>query len=236
MKIFVLCLLVVCAIAQTQPRTVIDFYLALPGGIYGIEGTQESELPGFESDFFFYANERNEAKASILKYRKSLIKIEDSKNGYLRLESNEWKGWAEIALFKRVDGSYVVAISQVRCEQDCTGGIIFATYKSGHWENVTKQVFPSSSQGYYRLPRIGTSIDLICGDKSDKSCHFGEKLAEFQWTKREVRCVVSDLIATQTHAQFRELSRQQQPQILARNVFHQTGVGIDDRVRELAFG
>jgi hypothetical protein len=88
-QILVLSLLVVCAIGQTQPRTVIEFYLALPGGIYGIEGTQESELPGFENDFFFYANERNEAKASMLKYRKSLIKIEDIKNGYLRLESNE---------------------------------------------------------------------------------------------------------------------------------------------------
>jgi hypothetical protein len=184
-QILVLSLLVVCATGQTQPSTVIEFYLALPGGIYGIEGTQTSELPGFENDFFFYANERNEAKASILKYRKSLIKIEDINNGYLRLESNEWKGWAEIALFKKVDGSYVVAISQVTCEQDCTGGVIFATYKSGHWKNVTKQVFPRSSQGYYRLPRIGTSILLICGDKSDKSCHFGEALAEFQWTKEK---------------------------------------------------
>ncbi len=185
LHILLLYVLAVWAIGQTQPRTVIEFYLALPGGISGIEGTQESELPGFENDFFFYANERNEAKASILKYRKSFIKIEDNKNGYLRLESNEWKGWAEVALFKKVDGSYVVAISQVTCEQDCTGGVIFATYKGGHWKNVTKQVFPRSSQGYYRLPRIGTSIVQICGDKSDKTCHFGEELAEFQWTKEK---------------------------------------------------
>jgi hypothetical protein len=185
MQILVLLILVVCAIAQTQPKTVTDFYLALPGGIYGIEGTQNSDVPGFEDDFFFYANERNESRASILKYRKSLIKIEDIKNGYLRLESNDWKGWAEIALFKKVDGSYVVAISQIVCEQGCSGGVIFATYKSGDWKNVTKQVFPRSPQGYYRLPRIGTSIFLICGDKSGKACHFGEELAEFQWNKEK---------------------------------------------------
>ena len=185
MQIFILNLLVVCAFGQTQPKTVTEFYLALPGGINGIEGTSDSEVPGFADDFFFYDNERNESRASILKYRKSLIKIEDLKNGYLRLESSKWQGWVEIALFKKADGSYVVAISQVACGQGCSGGVIFATYKSGHWKNITREVFPHSSQGYYRLPRIGTSIVLICGDKSDKQCHFGEELAEFQWNKEK---------------------------------------------------
>ena len=185
MQIFILHLLVVCALGQTQPKTVTEFYLALPGGINGIEGTSDSEVPGFADDFFFYDNERNESRDSILKYRKSLIKIEDLKNGYLRLESNKWQGWVEIALFKKADGSYVVAISQVACGQGCSGGVIFATYKSGHWKNITRQVFPHPSQGYYRLPRIGTSIVLICGDKSDKQCHFGEELAEFQWNKEK---------------------------------------------------
>lgn len=187
LEILLLQILVVCTAAQTQPKTVTEFYLALPGGIYGIAGTQDSEIPGFEDDFFFYANERNESKASILKYRKSLIKNEDIKNGYLRLESNEWKGWVEIALFKKVDGSYVVAISQVSCEPACGGGVIFATYKNGHWRSVTKQVFPASSlqHGYYKLPRVGTSIVLICGDKSGQSCLFGVELAEFQWNKEK---------------------------------------------------
>ena len=175
----------VYAAGQTQPTKVTDFYLALPGGINGIQGTQDSEIPGFESDFFFYANERNESKASSLRYRKSLIKIEDVKNGYLRLELNEWKGWVEIALFKKADGSYLVALSQVACGSGCRGGILFTTYKNGHWKNATKQVFPESSQhkGYYKLPRVGTSIIRVCGDVGGGSCHPGEKLAEFQWNK-----------------------------------------------------
>jgi len=179
--------LVVSATGQPQPRTVTEFYLALPGGIYGIQGTQDSEIPGFENDFFFYANERNESTSAIRTYRKSLIKIEDIKNGYLRLESKDWKGWAEVATFKKADGSYVVAISQTTCEPSCRGGVIFATYKSGHWKNVTKQVFPHSSpqQGYYQLPRVGTSIVLICGDKRSESCVFGGELAEFQWNKEK---------------------------------------------------
>src|SRR6185369_11743797 len=129
MQIFILHLLVVCAFGQTQPKTVTEFYLALPGGINGIEGTSDSDVPGFEDDFFFYDNERNESRAAILKYRKSLIKTEDLKNGYLRLESSKWQGWVEIALFKKADGSYVVAISQVVCRQGCSGGVIFATFK-----------------------------------------------------------------------------------------------------------
>lgn len=175
----------VSASAQTQPRTVTEFYLSLPGSINGIEGTQDSDIPGFESDFFFYANERNESSAAIRAYRKSLIKIEDVKNGYLRVESHEWKGWAEVALFKKADGSYVVAISQVACTASCRGGVIFATYRSGHWKDVTKEVFPHSSQqqSYYQLPRVGTSIVLVCGDKTSKSCLFGVELAEFQWNK-----------------------------------------------------
>ena len=180
-------ILVVCAVAETQPRTVTDLYLSLPGSINGIQGTQESEITGFENDFFFYANERNESRDAIGKYRKALIKIEDIKNGYLRLESNGWKGWAEIALFKKADGSYVVGISQVTCEPNCTGGILFTTYKSGRWKNVTQQVFPYSSQphGYYKLPRVGTSVVRICGDKSGNSCVFGGELAEFQWNREE---------------------------------------------------
>ena len=181
-EILVLCFLVVCAAGQTHPTTVTDFYLALPGGIYGIQGSQDSELPGFENDFFFYANERNESRDAILNYRRSLIKIEDIKNGYLRLESKDWKGWVEIALFKKADGSYVVAISQTACEPTCRGGVMFAIYENGRWKNVTKQVFPHSSKqrGYYQLPRVGTSIDLLCGDKG---CSPGEKLAEFHWDK-----------------------------------------------------
>ena len=186
-KVFLTSISVVCAGAQTHPRTVTDFYSALPGSINGIEGTQDSEIPGFENDFFFYGNERNESRDAIRAYRISLIKIEDIKNGYLRLESNNWKGWAEVALFKKADGSYVVAISQVACASACRGGLVFATYKSGHWKNVTPQVFPHSQQrqGYYQLPREGTSIVLICGDKSSKSCVFGGELAEFQWTREK---------------------------------------------------
>ena len=177
----------VCALGQTRPRNVTEFYLALPGSINGIEGTQNSEIPGFEDDFFFYSNARNESKSSILKYRRGLIKSEDLRNGYLRLESREWEGWVEIALFKKADGSSLLAISQVACAPGCNGGILFLTYLNDRWKNVTSQVFPIPKQraNYYELPRIGTSISLVCGDAGNQSCRNGEKLAEFQWDRNK---------------------------------------------------
>lgn len=172
--------------AQANPKTVTDYYLALPGGVYGIKGTQDSEIPGFEDDFLFYANERNESRSAISKYRNSLIKIEDTKNGYLRLESDKWEGWAELALFKKGDGTNLLAIAQVEWGGGCRGGLLFLTYKSGEWKNVTRQVFPANSPmgNYFKLPLVGTTIQLICGDESNQSCKPRKVLAEFEWNKQ----------------------------------------------------
>lgn len=175
-------------LAQSQPQTVTEFYLALPGSVNGIAGTEDLDGSEFKDDFFFYSNERNESRSAIIKYRKSLIKTEDIKNGYLRLESGEWEGWAEIVLFKKTGGKYLVAVSQVGCGPSCDGGVMFLYYKNGKWTNVTKQVFPFESSygpGYYRLPRVGTTIELICGDESGETCRDGEKLAEFKWNKKK---------------------------------------------------
>ena len=179
--------------AQKEPKTVTEFYLALPGGIYGIEGIQDTDIRGFEDDFLFYSNERNESQSAIRKYRRSLIKVEDIKNGYLRLESAEWEGRVELALFKKADGTYLFAVSQVSCGPGCSGGMLFLTYKGGKWKNVTKQVFPYTfTENYFKLPHIGTAIELVCGADGNESCRGGTTLSEFQWdgekfSKRYIR-------------------------------------------------
>lgn len=188
LSVALISILFVGAFGQTEPKTVTEFYLALPGSVNSIAGTENLADSGFAEDFFFFSNERNEAKSSIIKYRKSIIKIEDVKNGYLRLESGEWEGWAEIALFKKADGTYLTAVSQVGCGPSCEGGVLFLDYKNGKWTNVTKRVFPaapSSAVSYYKLPRFGTNIEQICGDESGETCRDGEKLAEFKWNKEK---------------------------------------------------
>lgn len=180
--------LLVCSVftfAQKQPLTVTDFYLALPTSFNAVKDLDNSPfLDGFFFDDF-YENAANTSVAAITKRRKSWIKIEDLRNGYLRLEG-AWEGWVEVALFKRSDGTYIVALSQVSCGPGCSGDVMFLTYKKGTWTNVTKKVFPvspSSDEGYFKLPRVGTTIKLHGGEDCgvDEDCQNRQKLAEFKW-------------------------------------------------------
>lgn len=169
------------ALAQ-QPKTVTDYFLALPNDKYStdIEG---KKITG---------------KANLAKFRRSMIKIEDVKNGYLKLEG-PWEGWAEIALFKKKDGSYLIAHAESGCGPVCDGLIKFYTYKAGKWTDVTKQVFPNLTEAqikkaftdkkidteengldsYYLLPQEGTTVKLACNQCSEEANDF--VLMEFVW-------------------------------------------------------
>lgn len=166
-----------------QPKTVTDYYLAMPSGFYSTD----------------FRGNKITGKAALAKHRKSLIKIEDVKNGYLKLES-AWEGWAEIVLFKRKDGNYLIAQAESGCGPVCTGFIKFFDYQNGKWTDVTDKVFPvlteaqikeafvdkkldSEENGaniYFVLPREGTTVRMACNECSDTGDpHF--TLLEFIW-------------------------------------------------------
>lgn len=175
--------------AQT-PKTVTDYFLAMPTDVYStdIEG---NKIKG---------------KAALTKHRKSLIKVEDKKNGYLRLEG-AWEGWAEIALFKKKDGSYLIAQAESGCGPACEGFIKFFTYKAGKFTDVTSKVFPDLTEDqiidafaardidteedgtshYFLLPQIGTTIKMACNvcetsaDSDEVSEESDITLMEFTW-------------------------------------------------------
>ncbi len=156
-----------------QPKTVTDYYLAMPSDVYAttIEGKKITN------------------KAALTKFRKSLIKIEDIKNGYLKIEGT-WEGWAEIALFKKTDGNYIIAQAENGCGPACDGFVKFWTYNNGKWTDVTKSVFtqptskavakhfnaikPKSDEAadesgmpfYYNLPRQGKVLKVVCNECS----------------------------------------------------------------------
>src|SRR5438552_18609665 len=102
--------------AQPQPKTVTDFYLALPSDRYS--HPIGKEISG---------------KEAIAKYRKSLITVEDISNGYIKLENNEMEGWSEFALFKKSDGTYILAVSEIGCGPGCDGHLQLLTYNNGKW-------------------------------------------------------------------------------------------------------
>lgn len=151
--------------AAAQIKTVTDYYLAMPDDKYStdIEGNKIS------------------GPAALEKHRRSLIKIEDKRNGYLRLEG-PWEGWAEIALFKKKDGSYLIGHAESGCGPVCSGFVKFCTYAGGVWTDVTSSFFKEPSEAdvtaifeakkidieesgtdvYYLLPRVGTTLRMAC--------------------------------------------------------------------------
>ncbi len=154
-----------------QPKTVTDYFLAMPDNVYSttLEGKKVTGKP------------------ALTKLRKSMIKIEDIKNGYLKLEG-AWEGWAEIALFRKNDWSYIIAQAENGCGPACDGFVKFWTYKSGKWTEITAQIFPEISQKtaakafnakkpaneesadengfpfYYLLPRQGRTLKIACNE------------------------------------------------------------------------
>lgn len=101
-----------------------------------------------------------------------------------------WDGWAEIALFKKTDGSYIIAQADSGCGPACSGFVKFRAFKAGKWSDVTKSVFTEPSEKdvakhfnatkpasdetasdegmpfYYNLPRSGKILKVACNECS----------------------------------------------------------------------
>ncbi len=166
---------------RREPRTVVDFYLLLPA---------ERLSP-----------------LSRVKNRESLIEIKDIANGYLRLDgaatADYWEGWAEIALFKKTGGGYVIGLVDGSCATMCYSGIEFLEYKNGKWTEVTRQVMPEITDEMivaqfkskkragdedlagndspfvnYELPRTGKTVKLNANLAGDDNL----MLFEMTWT------------------------------------------------------
>lgn len=171
-----ICFQTVSAQATNNPQTITDYYLLLPN----------ENLPILES----------------VRSRRSIIKTEDTKNGFLRLEG-AWEGWAEIALFRKTNKEAVVAVNAVECGPACDGVVQFLTYKNGKWTDATAQMMPELSDEdiiaaylrintkdddahtledmpstYWVLPQKGTTIKLVLGDETASG---GKTLMSFNW-------------------------------------------------------
>lgn len=149
--------------AQTKvPKTVADFYYLLPNDRFAPFDDGSKKIP------------------SLYSYRKSIIKIEDIKNGYIKIEA-DWDGWAEIVIFKKTNGDYIVGVSSVACGPVCGSSVEFLSYKNGQWKDVTEQIFPKITEAQvraayeqknlkvgeeglpelvYNLPRVGKTITV----------------------------------------------------------------------------
>lgn len=169
---------VVFAQTKNAPKNIADYYMLLPAKYIGVL-------------------ERH-------KNRKSFIKIQDIPNSYLRLAPTkgmiDWEGSAEIALFKKTNGEYIVGVVDGNCATVCYSGIEFLTYRNGKWTEVTKQVMPEITDKMildaykskepddndyslenppwtnYALPRKGTAVKVNVNTGGDDTLLF-----ELKW-------------------------------------------------------
>ncbi|HQU86325.1 MAG TPA: hypothetical protein PKY59_24560 [Pyrinomonadaceae bacterium] len=196
MKKFLLLIISIFAFSSfafAQPKTVTDYFLAMP----------DSE------NFPYYRNEQTTTKEELVKFRKSMIEIEDIKNGYLKLKG-DWNGYGEIVLFKKTDGSYLIANSRVNCDEGCEGFLELYSYKNGNWKDVGFDLLPKYGdivmeynkkrpkgtpaanvsgddtiglEFVYHLPRVGRSIKISCNSclPAQKTPEKEFYFAEFEW-------------------------------------------------------
>ena len=154
--------------AQTPPQTVQDYYLSVPESYFRVG---EDKLP--------FAGSREK--------RTKAIQTNDGKNGYLRLETEEWEGYGEVALFKEPQGGIVLGMVLTECAPGCRQSVTFLEYApqtTEKWKNVTAAILPKlakkalleiyrvkkakADEAYteedlpvlYVLPRYGTTVTV----------------------------------------------------------------------------
>lgn len=133
---------------KSAPRTVLDYYRLLPAK---------------------YLNLAQDSTTC-----KPVISVNDAANGYLALgvprgkclASGNWESWAgaEIALFKKRAGGYVIAVAQTETMTVSNTNLVFLEYDAGEWRSVTDKVAPKITDeiiiAAYRRAKAANDEDI----------------------------------------------------------------------------
>ena len=109
------------------------------------------------------------------------VEVNDPINGYRKV-SNDTTSTA-IALFKQSDGNYLVGVNQTTTvsSESC-----FLSYRSGQWQDVSRQIIPNySSKNYYEVARRGTTVTVFglvrVADLDDEIYDKGSRKGSLTW-------------------------------------------------------
>ncbi|MCY7377008.1 MAG: hypothetical protein LH472_13700 [Pyrinomonadaceae bacterium] len=128
-----------------QPKTVRDFFNLLPQKYFTLEGCEP-------------AKDKNCDKAR-REYVKTFLETEDTANGYWKSGCDGGQSCLRMALFKRPDASYVVAVHTLHEADEVN---YFLEYKNRKWSDISAQVVPEfSDQNIYDLPQKGTTVEVF---------------------------------------------------------------------------
>ncbi len=153
--------------SQTKhPRTIRDFFNLLPQKYFLLEGCEPQK-------------DKNCDKAR-REYVKNYLEVEDTANGYWKSGCDGAQSCLQMALFKRPNGGYIVAV-QILNESDETN--YFLEYKNGKWFDISAQVIPEfSDKNIYELPRQGTTIEVFKKDFPEPNySERGAKIYNLVW-------------------------------------------------------
>lgn len=153
--------------AQTkQPKTVRDFFNLLPAKYFTLEGCEPSK-------------DKNCDKAR-REYIDTFLETEDIANGFWKSGCDGAQSCLTMALFKRPDASYIVAL---KTEFEMGSDNYFIEYKGGKWFDISAKVIPQfSKNNLYELPRIGTTIEVYKKKTVDTDItERGAKLYDLIW-------------------------------------------------------
>jgi hypothetical protein len=154
--------------AQTkQPKTVRDFFNLLPQKYFTLEGCVDK--PTKENC--------GEARS---KYLRNYLEIEDTANGYMKGGCDGAQSCFTMALFKRPNGTYIVAINKLFETGEETH---FLEYTSGNWKDIGAQIIPEyGKEKTYELPRQGTTIAVYELKETDEGfIERSKKLYDLVW-------------------------------------------------------
>ncbi|HEX8290013.1 MAG TPA: hypothetical protein VF556_18675 [Pyrinomonadaceae bacterium] len=150
-----------------QPKTVREFFNLLPQKYFTLEGC--ADKPTKENC--------EKARAA---YLKNYLEVEDAANGYMKGGCDGAQSCFTMALFKRPDGTYIVALNKLFEMGEET---YFLEYANGSWKDIGAQVVPEySREKTYELPRYGTNVAVYGLKEIDEGINErGEKLYDLVW-------------------------------------------------------
>lgn len=150
-----------------QPKTVRDFFMLLPAKYFSLDCCMNKN-----------------ARQGKEEYLRRYLDVEDTANGYMRGAGDAAQEGFEMALFKRANGTYLVAFYTFgEGGVEDTPWCVFLDYKNGKWTDVSRAVVPNyNAQKYaYELPQQGTTIEVFQKDENGEDFYKGKKLYDLIW-------------------------------------------------------
>ena len=153
--------------AQSKPpKTVRDFFNLLPQKYFPLEGCEPRRDKNCE-------RARRE-------YIKTFLEIEDTANGYWRSGCDGAQSCLRMALFKRPDSVYIIAVHTLNEADEIN---YFLEYKNGKWSDIGARIVPEFSDKYiYELPQKGTTVTVFKKNYPEPEySERGAKIYDLQW-------------------------------------------------------